>query len=52
MTKLSDLHNKWRYDPDYRAAYEALEGEFAQKAALIEARKAKQPTTQSRKTAK
>jgi transcriptional regulator with XRE-family HTH domain len=38
MTKINDLHNKWLQDADYRAAYDALEDEFALAAALIEAR--------------
>ena len=35
---VSESFAKWRKDPDYRAAYEALEGEFALVRALIEAR--------------
>ena len=27
MTKISDLHHAWMGDPEYRAAYEALEEE-------------------------
>ncbi|MDD5580052.1 MAG: helix-turn-helix transcriptional regulator [Methylobacter sp.] len=38
MTKINDLHNHWLHDPDYRAAYDSLEDEFALAAALIEAR--------------
>ena len=38
MTKVTDLHEKWMKDPEYRAAYDALEGEFALASALIEAR--------------
>jgi len=38
MTKMTDLHNKWLHDPNYRAADDALEDEFALAAALIEAR--------------
>lgn len=38
MTKISDLHNKWMDDPEYRASYDALEGEFTLAAALIKAR--------------
>lgn len=38
MTNISDLHKKWLNEPEYRAAYDALEGEFALAAALIEAR--------------
>ena len=35
---VSESFAKWRKDPDYQAAYEALEGEFALVRALIEAR--------------
>lgn len=38
MTKVSDLHAQWMQDPEYQAAYEALEEEFTLAAALIEAR--------------
>jgi transcriptional regulator with XRE-family HTH domain len=38
MTKINDLHNKWRQDKAYQKAYDALEDEFALAAALIEAR--------------
>lgn len=38
MTKINDLHNKWKQDKAYHEAYDALEGEFALAAALIEAR--------------
>ena len=38
MTKISELHGQWMDDPNYRAAYDALEDEFALTAALIEAR--------------
>ena len=38
MTKINDLHNKWKQDNAYQAAYDALEDEFALAAALIEAR--------------
>lgn len=38
MTKISDLHNKWKQDEVYQEAYDALEDEFALAAALIEAR--------------
>lgn len=38
MTKMSDLHNKWLQNADYRAAYDALEDEFALASAVIEAR--------------
>lgn len=39
MTRISDLNGKWMKDPDYRQAYDALEGEFVLAAAVIEARK-------------
>lgn len=30
MTRINDLHEKWiKESPDYRAEYEALEGEFS-----------------------
>jgi transcriptional regulator with XRE-family HTH domain len=32
------LHNQWMKEPEYRKAYDALEGEFALAAALIKAR--------------
>lgn len=38
MTKINDLHNKWKQDKAYQVAYDALEDEFALVAALIEAR--------------
>lgn len=38
MTKISDLHNKWKQDEVYQEAYDALEDEFALAAVLIEAR--------------
>jgi transcriptional regulator with XRE-family HTH domain len=38
MTKINDLHNKWKQDKAYQVAYDALEDEFALAAALIEAR--------------
>ena len=28
MTKISDLHRRWRKDADYKAAYDALGEEF------------------------
>ncbi|MCW5695484.1 MAG: DUF1508 domain-containing protein [Bauldia sp.] len=30
MTRIADLHRKWLEDPNYRAAYAALESEFAE----------------------
>jgi ribosome-binding protein aMBF1 (putative translation factor) len=42
MTKtgiaVEDAFKEWRKDPEYRAAYDALEEEFALASALIEAR--------------
>ncbi len=38
MTKIDALHAEWMGDPAYREAYEALDGEFALAAAIIEAR--------------
>jgi ribosome-binding protein aMBF1 (putative translation factor) len=38
MTKISDLHSKWKHDETYQEAYDVLEDEFALAAALIEAR--------------
>ena len=38
MTKISDLHQDWMRDPDYQAAYDALDEEFTLAAALIKAR--------------
>lgn len=38
MTKISDLHQDWMRDPDYREAYEALEEAFDIAALLIETR--------------
>ncbi len=38
MTKISDLHQEWMRDPDYQAAYDALDAEFTLAAALIDAR--------------
>ncbi len=38
MTKIAKFHDQWMADSDYRAAYDALEDEFALAAALIEAR--------------
>ena len=36
--RVDDLHKDWMKDPEYRREYEALAGEFALAAALIEAR--------------
>ncbi len=38
MTKIRTLHRRWTRDAAYKAAYDALEGEFNLAAALIEAR--------------
>lgn len=39
MTKINDLHENWmKGDPEYRQAYDALEGEFALASAMIKAR--------------
>ena len=40
MTKMSDLHRRWRKDADDKAAYDALGEEFDLARALIEARAA------------
>ena len=40
MTRISDLHRRWRKDADYKAAYDALGEEFDLARALIEARAA------------
>lgn len=38
MTKIKDLHRRWRKHDDYKAAYEALDEEFQLARVLIEAR--------------
>lgn len=38
MTKFSKLHERWMKDPEYRAAYAAMDEEFALAMALISAR--------------
>ena len=38
MTKVRDLHLKWKQDPEYREAYDALGPEFELARVLIEAR--------------
>ena len=40
MTKISDLHRRWKKDADYKEAYDALGEEFDLARALIEARAA------------
>ncbi len=37
-TTVADLHRRWSVDPAYRAAYDALDEEFALVASVIEAR--------------
>jgi transcriptional regulator with XRE-family HTH domain len=38
MSKIKDLHKEWLRDPKYRAAYDALDEEFALATALVAAR--------------
>ncbi len=38
MTKVSDLHEKWSQEPDYREAYQDLRPEFELARSVIEAR--------------
>ena len=38
MTRVLDLHERWRDDPDYVREYEALESEFSLAHALVKAR--------------
>ena len=38
MTKAGDLHQRWMKNPEYKAEYEALAGEFQLAKLLIEAR--------------
>jgi predicted transcriptional regulator len=38
MTKITERHEKWLSDPEYRKEYEALEEEFSLAGNLIEAR--------------
>ena len=38
MSNVRDLHRKWRRDPAYREAYDALDTEFTLTRSLIEAR--------------
>ncbi len=38
MSKVSDLHEKWGRDPEYQAAYDALQPEFELARSLIKAR--------------
>lgn len=39
MTKISELHEDWSRDPEYKDAYDGLETEFAIARELITARK-------------
>ena len=39
MTRIAELHERWKRDPHYRRAYEELGPEFAVAKSLIEARK-------------
>lgn len=38
MTRISDLHEKWMKEPEYRKAHTALEGEFVLASAVMDAR--------------
>jgi len=38
MARITDLHKKWLEEPEYRQAYDALDGEFALARAVIAAR--------------
>ena len=38
MSKVSDLHEEWGRDPEYQAAYDALQPEFELARSLIEVR--------------
>ena len=38
MSKVTDLHEEWSRDPDYRAAYDRLGPEFELSRSLIEVR--------------
>jgi len=38
MAQISVLHKKWMGEPEYRKAYESLEGEFALAKAVMKAR--------------
>ena len=38
MARISDLHKKWMEEPEYRKAYEALDGEFTLARAVMDAR--------------
>jgi transcriptional regulator with XRE-family HTH domain len=38
MARISDMHKRWMEEPDYRKAYDALEGEFDLAKAVLQAR--------------
>ena len=38
MTQISEMHKRWKKEPKYRKAYEALEEEFVLASAVIHAR--------------
>jgi transcriptional regulator with XRE-family HTH domain len=38
MARISDMHKRWMEEPQYRRAYEALDGEFGLAKAVIAAR--------------
>jgi ribosome-binding protein aMBF1 (putative translation factor) len=38
MARISDLHKRWMEEPDYRKAYDTLEGEFGLAKAVLQAR--------------
>ncbi len=38
MARISDMHRRWMEEPDYRKAYDALEGEFGLAKAVLQAR--------------
>lgn len=38
MTKITELHERWLADPDYRCEYEALEEEYALATEIAKAR--------------
>jgi ribosome-binding protein aMBF1 (putative translation factor) len=38
MARISEMHKRWMEEPDYRKAYDALEGEFGLAKAVLRAR--------------
>jgi len=38
MARIAEIHKRWMEEPEYRKAYEALEGEFSLAKAVLEAR--------------